>query len=127
MRSRGFQSIWWANAALAFLLELAALSWLAWWGWTVGPGLIGRLLLGVGIPLLAAVVWGRYASPRSTKLPQSTKLAIKAVVLLCASAALAAVAGWPGGLGFALLCLASFAFMEVGGADAPGHRPGPRG
>jgi hypothetical protein len=115
MRSRGFQTIYWANAALAFLLELAALAWLAWWGWAVGPGLIGQLLLGVGIPLLAAVVWGRYASPKSTaKLPKAAKMGIKAVVFLSASAALGAQTDWPTGLGFAVLSGVSTAFVVLG-------------
>jgi hypothetical protein len=45
-----------------FLCELAMLAALAYWGFRVGDG-IGAWVLGVGAPLLAAVVWARW-SPR---------------------------------------------------------------
>jgi hypothetical protein len=41
-----------------FLCELAMLAALAHWGSTVGDG-AGAWVLGVGAPLLAAVVWAR--------------------------------------------------------------------
>lgn len=50
-----------ANEALAFLLELAALAALAWWGFTTGSSLLVRVLLGVGTPLVAVVLWGLFA------------------------------------------------------------------
>jgi ABC-type glucose/galactose transport system permease subunit len=58
----------WANATLAFLLELAALALLAWGGWRLGGG-AGALrgVLAVGLPVAAAVLWGLFAwgaSPR---------------------------------------------------------------
>jgi Protein of unknown function (DUF2568) len=42
---------------LRFLCELAMLATLAYWGFTVGDG-VGAWVLGVGAPLLAAVVVG---------------------------------------------------------------------
>ncbi|TQF04190.1 DUF2568 domain-containing protein [Kitasatospora acidiphila] len=124
MGSRGLRGAWYANEGLAFLLELAALAWLAWWGWTIGPGPAGRLLLGLGSPVLAAVLWGRYASPRAAvRLPLPGVLAVKAVVFLAASAALGTVVGWLPGLGFALLCAANVAFAEAGRLG-PGSGPG---
>ncbi|MCC9311314.1 YrdB family protein [Kitasatospora sp. RB6PN24] len=127
MGSRGLRSAWYANEGLAFLLELAALAWLAWWGWTVGPGLVGRLLLGLGSPVLAAVLWGRYASPRAAvRLPLPGVLAVKAVVFLGAAAALGAVAGRLSGVGFAVLCAANIAFAEAG-RPRPGATAGATG
>ncbi|WP_051970046.1 YrdB family protein [Kitasatospora azatica] len=99
-----------ANEGLAFLIELAALGFLAWWGWSTGGGLLVHLLLGLGAPLLAAAVWGRYAAPRAkVKLPRAGVYGVKAAVFGCGSAALAVLAGWPWGLAFALLCLANTA------------------
>jgi hypothetical protein len=46
-----------------FLCELAMLAALAYWGFTVGDG-AGAWVLGVGAPLLAAVVWGPGWRPR---------------------------------------------------------------
>jgi Protein of unknown function (DUF2568) len=45
-----------ANLALAFLLELCALAGLGYWGFVTGGGLPAKIGLGVGVPLLAAVL-----------------------------------------------------------------------
>ena len=50
------------NLALRFLLELAALGAMAWWGYSRGSG-GARLLLAAAIPLAAAVAWGVFAVP----------------------------------------------------------------
>ena len=52
-----------ANLALRFLLELAALGALAYWGSQTGRVPITKVGLGVGAPLLAALVWGTFGSP----------------------------------------------------------------
>ncbi len=45
------------NLALRFFLELAALYFIGDWGWTQHDG-ISRYILAIGLPLLAAVIWG---------------------------------------------------------------------
>lgn len=50
------------NLAVRFLLEIAALIALGYWGWTWGQGAL-RYLLAIGAPLLAAVLWGVFAVP----------------------------------------------------------------
>lgn len=50
------------NLALRFLLELAALFSVGYWGWTQHEGLF-RLLLGLGLPLLFAALWGTFRVP----------------------------------------------------------------
>ena len=52
-----------ANLALAFLLELCALAALGCWGFVTGGGLPAKICLGVGVPLLAAVLWGVLVGP----------------------------------------------------------------
>ena len=51
-----------ANLAIRFLLELAALGAMGWWGarQTDGPS---RWALAIGVPLGAAVLWGVFAVP----------------------------------------------------------------
>jgi hypothetical protein len=76
------------NEGAAFLIELLALAALAWWGAETGSGLFVHLLLGIGAPLVAAVVWGLFASPKArVKLPLAGVLAVKglvfAVTLIC--------------------------------------------
>jgi hypothetical protein len=54
-----------ANLLLRFLLELFALGALGYWGFKIGNGTIAKIGLGVGTPLVAAVVWGAFLSPRA--------------------------------------------------------------
>jgi hypothetical protein len=77
-----------------FLCELAMLAALAYWGFRVGDG-IGAWVLGVGAPLLAAVVWGAWVAPKARwPVPIPTRVAIE-VVLFGAGTAALAVAGQP--------------------------------
>lgn len=46
-----------------FLLELCALAAAAWWGFKTGGSGGMKFLLGVGVPLLLAVVWGVFRVP----------------------------------------------------------------
>jgi hypothetical protein len=55
MRASGY----WAGATLALVAELGSLAALAAWGFTVPPGGAARVLLGVGLPVAAAVVVGQ--------------------------------------------------------------------
>ena len=52
-----------ANLALRFLLEVCALVALGYWGFKTGGSLITKLALGIGAPLLAAVLWGTFVAP----------------------------------------------------------------
>ena len=61
-----------ANLALRFLLEITALIALGFLGWNLGEGL-PRLALAIGLPVIAATIWGLFAVPgdpsRSGKAP----------------------------------------------------------
>lgn len=50
------------NLALRFALELAALFACAYWGWTQHEG-VWRILWGVGLPVVAALIWGVFRVP----------------------------------------------------------------
>ncbi|MFF1649832.1 YrdB family protein [Streptomyces sp. NPDC058240] len=84
------------NEVVAFVVELAALAALGWWGFATGDGVASRLLLGIGAPAVAAVVWGLFAAPRARfRPPLVGVLLVKAVVLGCGVYAVHAV-GHPG-------------------------------
>ena len=51
-----------ANLALRFLLELAALFAIGWWGWSLADNWL-RFVLAVLFPLVAATIWGTFAVP----------------------------------------------------------------
>jgi hypothetical protein len=82
---------YWIGATAAFAAELAALAALCAWGFTVPGGPVARAVAGVGIPLVAAVLWGLFAAPRapvgSAVLAAGTKVLVLggAVVALLAS------------------------------------------
>ncbi|GCE15256.1 YrdB family protein [Tengunoibacter tsumagoiensis] len=53
------------NLALAFFLELSVLAALIYWGFVTGSNLFLRILLGIGTPVIAIIIWGRYGAPKS--------------------------------------------------------------
>jgi hypothetical protein len=50
------------NLALRFALEMAALFACGYWGWTQHEG-VWRLLWGIGLPVVAAAIWGIFRTP----------------------------------------------------------------
>jgi hypothetical protein len=60
------------NLILRFILELAALTGMSIWGWKQSDGWF-RFVLAIGIPIIAAAIWGTFAVPddpsRSGKAP----------------------------------------------------------
>jgi hypothetical protein len=79
-----------ANVALRFFLELDALAALAYWGVTVDSPLWP--LFAVAAPLLMAVFWGQFMSPKAPRpLHDPLRLAAAALHL-----ALTFVFGRPG-------------------------------
>ena len=79
------------NLGVAFLLELAMLAALAYWGLQTEASLLLRIVLGVGAPLIAALIWARFMAPKSkTRLTGTAYLALKFVLFGAAAVALAA-------------------------------------
>jgi hypothetical protein len=80
--------------SIRFLGELAMLAALVYWGLAVGDG-IGAWMLGVGAPLLAAVVWGAWVAPKARwPVPIPARVVLELVVFGAAVGALT-VAGQP--------------------------------
>src|SRR5690349_3221315 len=77
--------------ALAFLSEIAALVALGWWGFARDAGTPVRVLLGIGLPLVAAVLWGVFAAPQAPVHVLALTLLVKVAVFGGASLALAAL------------------------------------
>jgi Protein of unknown function (DUF2568) len=80
-----------ANLVLRLLLELFALGALGYWGFMTGSATITKVVLGVGAPLVAAIVWGTFLSPRApVELPWVVVLVLQAVVFGSVAAGLVA-------------------------------------
>ncbi len=83
------------NLALAFLLELALLAAFAYWGLRTGASTAAKLVLGIGVPVLVAIIWGVFMAPNSSlRLQGVAYLALRLVLFGLAVAALLA-AGRP--------------------------------
>ena len=85
-------SVWlWPSLALAFALELCGLAAYGWWGVQAGTTGLSRAALGVGAPLVAAVLWAVFAAPRAAV--SSPALAVLVQVAFFAGAALVLFSG----------------------------------
>lgn len=114
------------NEGLAFLLELLALAVLAYWGFEVGEGVVLKIVLGVGAPVLAAIVWSLCAAPRATfGLPQAAVLVVK-VLWFGAPVAALLTTGHPVLSGvLAVVVAANLAYVTMTRKASPRHS-GPR-
>src|SRR5215471_12653308 len=81
------------NLAVAFLLELCALVALAYWGFQASNNGILKLVLGLGAPLLTAVIWGRFMSPTSKARLQGTAYLLLKIAIFGIAALALAIAG----------------------------------
>lgn len=71
-----------SNLLVRFLLELAMLAAIGYWGFQSNAGWFMKAVLGIGLPLLIAVVWGAFLSPRAAyPLPGISHLALELILL----------------------------------------------
>jgi hypothetical protein len=54
------------NLAVRFLLELCMLAAVAFWGFKTQNNWLMKILLGIGLPVLIAVLWGMFLAPKAT-------------------------------------------------------------
>jgi hypothetical protein len=81
------------NLTLRFLLELSALLAMGVWGWRSSAGWL-RFVLAVGIPIIAAVVWGTFAVPDDPSRSGSAPIAVSGFLRLTIEAAFFGFAVW---------------------------------
>ena len=103
----------WTNAALSFLLELAALGVLAWGGWRLGGDGVLRGVLAVALPVAAAVLWAWFASPQATHPSTAGRLVVQAGVFGGAAVVLAWAASPRWGAGFLAVVAANLVLAVV--------------
>jgi hypothetical protein len=101
------------NLAVKFALEMAALVAFAWWGATVAGGALA-VLLAVGLPVIAAVLWGIFAAPRARRrLPLVPRMAFELSVFGLAAAALGSAASVAAGVAFAAVAVVNAVLLTV--------------
>lgn len=96
-----------AILTVLFLLELMILASLGYWGFHLDKGWLVKIAVGVGAPLLTAVVWGTFIAPKAS-VPVSTAVRIPLQLLVFGAAAAALYAS-----GQAELAVAFFAVVLV--------------
>jgi hypothetical protein len=75
--------------AIRFLLELAMLAALAYWGFDNEANLGLRILAGLGAPAIAIGVWGRWVAPKSShQLDDPARFTVELILFAAASFAL---------------------------------------
>jgi hypothetical protein len=107
------------NLTLRFLLELAALSALAWWGWSLSDAW-WRWLAAGALVLGAALIWGTFAVPDDpsrggqglVRVPGSARLLLEFLVFGAGAYALKAVGRPTLATGFAVLVLIHYAWSH---------------
>lgn len=74
--------------AVLFLLELSVLAAFGYWGFTLNKALLVRIVLGIGTPLLVAILWGAFVAPKAS-FPVNVPLRFILQLLVFSSAATA--------------------------------------
>jgi Protein of unknown function (DUF2568) len=88
------------NLLVRFLLELCMLAAVGYWGFKTQSDWPMKILLGIGLPILIAVLWGLFIAPRATYPLRGTSYLVVELILL-ASGAVALVASGKPSLGWA--------------------------
>ncbi|GAB4529247.1 MAG: YrdB family protein [Anaerolineae bacterium] len=81
------------NLAVRFLLEVAALLAIGYWGWSASAGLL-RFVLALGLPLLAAIVWGTFRVPDDASSSGRAPVPVPGALRLLLELALFGFATW---------------------------------
>ena len=80
------------NLALRFILELVAIASIGYWGWHAYDG-TWQIVMGLGLPLLAAVIWGTFRVPNDpghapVQVPGFIRLVLELLILYAGAWAL---------------------------------------
>lgn len=112
--------MYWAFEGLAFLIELGAIAALGYWGFTTGRTRLTKILLGIGAPVLAGVVWGLFAAPEAAfEAPIPVILAVKALVFGAATLALHTAGRRTLAVMFAVVAMADTIVITIVRAGSP--------
>jgi hypothetical protein len=84
----------WINDAVRFLVELAVLVAVGYWGFHDHSRWAAKLVLGVGGPVLIATAWGIWMAPQSNRrAPEGMRALLEVLIFGLATAALVASTG----------------------------------
>lgn len=104
------------NLGVHFLLELAAIGAVAYWGFKIGSGWLARAALGMLLPLILAAVWGIFRVPNDpgpalVAVPGWLRLLIEWGIFALAAWSLVAAGKQNLAWAFAILAVTNYALM----------------
>ena len=82
------------NLTLRFLLEMAALIAIGYWAWQQTDTLLLQIGLALGLPLIAAILWGVFAVPDDPSRSGKAPVPVPGWLRLVLELALFVVATW---------------------------------
>jgi hypothetical protein len=102
------------NLLVRFLLELCMLAAVGYWGFKTNSGWMMKIIFGIGLPILIAVIWGLFVAPKASyPLSGIPHLTLELILLALGSAALFA-SGKPGlGWAYAIILIVSSALLII--------------
>ena len=104
------------NLAIRFLLEICVLIAVGTWGFKTGLGWFIKILLGIGLPLLIAIVWGMFGAPKAAyHLDGLPLLALEVLVFGLGVAALIATKNYSLAWGFAAIVIVNKGLLVIWG------------
>jgi len=104
------------NLIARFLLEICVLISVGYWGFKTGSGWLLKILLGIGAPLLIAIIWGMFGAPKAAyPLSGFLLLALEVVVFGSGVTALVATNNYSLAWGFAAIVIVNRILMFVWG------------
>ena len=104
------------SLTVQFLLELAALAALGYWGYSAVDGTLVRIAVAIAAPVAAATVWAVFGSPRAPHhLSGPRRLLLEAVFFGAGAAAVAAAGHATAAAVFAGVVVANIAALNAMG------------
>ena len=102
------------NLAVRFLLEICVLIAVGYWGFKSGSGWFLKILLGIGVPVLIAVLWSMFGAPKANfQLQGLLLLVLEFLVFGSGIAALYVTKNYPLAWGLAAILLINRIVMSL--------------
>ncbi|GGD87241.1 YrdB family protein [Paenibacillus nasutitermitis] len=97
-----------------FLVELGSLAAFGYWGFHMDKGMLMKILLGIGTPLVVAIIWGTFIAPKAS-IPVSLPLRalLQLIVFTLAAAALYAAGQKQLAVGFLAVALLDWTLVHA--------------
>lgn len=83
------------NLGVRFLLELCMLTAVGYWGFKTQSGWLMKILLGIGLPVLIAILWGTFLAPKATHPLRGASFLTLELILFSAGAIALFASGKP--------------------------------